>query len=457
MPVAESFAVSEPAGWGLLRQARPVLWRNPAWQAQVPAAQLAGQAQGLDAMEAAQRQLQRFAPLLAALFPELQASEGRIRSPLLAVPRMQQALGLAPAPGADLGTLLLKADHRLPVAGSVKARGAVLEVLSIVQAVAERHGLWTPGQDPQVLLLPAARAVLARYTVAVGSTGNLGLAIGTLAAALGFQACVHMSAEAREWKKQYLRARGVTVIEHATDYPQALAHGRAKAAVQPHTHFVDNERSLALFLGYSTAAFELQAQLQALGRSVDAQHPLMVYLPCGVGGVPAGIAFGLRQLLGPHVHCWVGEPVQSPCVAQALLAPPLPGQAPPSVYALGLNNTTEADGLCVPQASDLAVETMRPVLAGGFTVADERLFMDLCRLDASEGLQIEPSAAAGFSGPQWLTSPAGVDWRLAHGLEDLSGALHVVWTTGGALVPPALYGQWRARGEALLAQDTAAP
>ena len=53
---------------------------------------------------------------------------------------------------------------------------------------------------------------------------------------------------------------------------------------------------------HTTAALHLRDQLQQQGRRVDAEHPLFVYLPCGVGGAPAGIAFGLRELLGPHVH-----------------------------------------------------------------------------------------------------------------------------------------------------------
>ena len=76
-------------------------------------------------MQQAVDRFKRFAPLLQRLFPELQASGGRIESPLLTAPAMQQALGLPPA----MGQLWVKADHSLPVAGSVKARGGVHEVL----------------------------------------------------------------------------------------------------------------------------------------------------------------------------------------------------------------------------------------------------------------------------------------------------------------------------------------
>ena len=325
-----------------LRDARPTLW--------------AGRSEGvrsthaIDAVEVQQavQRFERFAPLLTRLFPELQASGGRIESALFPVPQMQQALQLP----EQLGRLWLKADHSLPVAGSIKARGGVHEVLEYAEQIALQHGLLADGDYLQ-LACDAARAMFARYQVAVGSTGNLGLSIGVMASGLGFKATVHMSADAKEWKKQRLRARGVQVVEHAGDYAQAVAAGRELADQDAHCHFVDDEHSLSLLLGYAAAAPHLVAQLAENGIAVDETHPLFVYIPCGVGGAPGGVALGLQQAFGPHVHCFFAEPVQSPCFMVEMLAgaAALPGlEAHPSVYELGLNNQTEADGLDVPRA-----------------------------------------------------------------------------------------------------------
>ncbi|MEI8159418.1 MAG: D-serine ammonia-lyase, partial [Burkholderiales bacterium] len=342
-----------------LRSATPQLWINPQ-RKPTPPNDTGDSPLGPARMQAAYDRFARFAPLLAQLFPELTASEGRIESALQPVPEMQRALGLP----THHGRLWVKADHSLPVAGSIKARGGFHEVLEVTEQLAMENGLLQPGHDYRTLNTPVARALFARHQIAVGSTGNLGMAIGVLAAALGFRAVVHMSTDAKEWKKERLRQRGVEVVEHAGDYEMAVASGRQLAQVDPLSHFVDDERSLSLFMGYSAAALHLRDQLQSQSMTVDAQHPLIVYLPCGVGGAPAGIAWGLHQLFGEHVHCFFAEPVQSPCFLVQMLSSVGSSQ---SVYDFGLTNQTEADGLAVPRASQLAADVMRPLLAGVFT------------------------------------------------------------------------------------------
>ena len=397
------------------------MWINPLRAAQGAAPTVVGDTHlGLADMQAAQDRFTRCAPLLAQVFPELVATQGRIESALLPTPALQEALGLPQAQGR----LWVKADHSLPVAGSIKARGGFHEVLELTERLTLQHGLLPMGADYQTLASPAARAMLAQHQVAVGSTGNLGLAIGVLAAALGFRAVVHMSVDAKAWKKERLRSSGVEVVEHAGDYEQAVATGRQRAQADPLCHFVDDERSLSLFIGYSAAALHLRDQLAAHGVPVNAEHPLLVYLPCGVGGAPSGIAWGLHQLFGEHVHCFFAEPVQSPCFLVQMLAP---AGSHPSVYDHGLTNRTEADGLAVPRGSLLAAQAMRTLVAGIFTVRDQTLFEHLALAHATEGLRLEPSAAAGFSGLR----------EIADGAPALPcpGANHVVWSTGGLLVP----------------------
>ncbi len=433
-----------------LRAGTPVLWASridrAAAIATAPAAIAAG-----DVARAVAR-FRRCAPALRRLFPELEADAGVIESALRPVPRLQAALRLPP----EAGTLLVKGDHALPVAGSIKARGGIHEVLEHAESLATRHGIDIDA-DPLALVSPPARALFATHEIAVGSTGNLGLSIGVMAAALGFRAVVHMSADAKEWKKARLRRRGVAVVEHAGDYAQAVAAGREAAAADPRCHFVDDEHSLSLLLGYAAAAPHLAAQMAALGRPVDAEHPLFVHLPCGVGGAPGGIALGLSQVYGPHAHCVFVEPTRSPCFLVQMVAGTPEGAhlgPHPSVYDLGLDNRTEADGLAVPRASLLAAAAVAPLLAGVCTVRDEALFPWLELAAAHEGLRVEPSAAAALGGPAMLLSSAeGRDYLARHAIDAgrLARATHIAWTTGGLFVPDDEYARFRARGAADLA------
>jgi len=396
----------------------------------------------LAGIEDASTRLARFAPLLARVFPELGATGGKVGSPLLAAPRMRRNLGLLP----ESGRLFVKCDHQLAVAGSIKARGGLHAVLQIAEEIANRHGLLhRPGYDG--LNGTEAREVFRRYTISVGSTGNLGLSVGMFASILGFSATVHMSAAAKAWKKARLRDVGATVVEHSGDYEKAVAAGRLAAQNDPAAYFIDDENSLSLLFGYATAIGELQQQLTAEGVKVDENHPLFVYVPCGVGGAPAGIALGLAATFGAAAHCFFVEPVQAPCVLLQMMAE---AGSHPSIYDIGLSGETEADGMAVPRASLVAVDASRLLIGGILTVKDEDLFRLLAMASDVEGLVLEPSATAGFAGPDAVCgTPAGRTYLDAAGLTGrMSRATHLVWTTGGSLLPAEEHAGFIRRGRA---------
>jgi D-serine dehydratase len=57
-------------------------------------------------------------------------------------------------------------------------------------------------------------------------------------------------------------------------------------------------------------------------------------------------------------------------------------------------------------------------------------------------------------GPAWLLrSPAGRAYLQQHGLESrIRDATHVIWSTGGSLVPETIRNEFRSRGQALAAR-----
>ena len=420
---------------------KEVVWFNPNVASTDQGLPYVGLTQN-DVMDA-QARLQRFAPYLMKAFPETASTEGIIESAVVDIPQMKEALEKRYNTLIE-GQLRLKKDSHLPISGSIKARGGIYEVLTHAEKLAIAAGLLTTEDNYEKLFSDEFRKFFSQYSIAVGSTGNLGMSIGIMSAKLGFSVSVHMSADARQWKKDKLRAHGVNVVEYEQDYSIAVEQGRKEAEKNPRCFFIDDENSKTLFLGYAVAGLRLKHQFETLNIPVDSEHPLFVYLPCGVGGGPGGVAFGLKLAFGDAVHCLFAEPTHSPCMLLGVYTQLHDGI---SVQEVGIDNITAADGLAVGRASGFVGRAMERLIDGYYTIDDQELYNLLSLLNKEEGIQLEPSALAGMTGAIHVSQAKDYLQGLSLDSQKMHNATHLVWATGGGMVPTDEMQKYLAQGE----------
>lgn len=406
---------------------KETFWLN---EKKVPAAEQNITEVNPEQIKDASDRLLRFAPYLKKVFPELEETNGIIESELREIPAMKSFLD--EAYGAEIqGKLMLKMDSDLPVSGSVKARGGIYEVLKHAEDLALEAGMLKETDDYSVLADPGFQEFFGKHTVQVGSTGNLGMSIGIMSAKLGFHVIVHMSSDAKQWKKDLLRSRGVEVIEYADDYCAAVEQGRKNSDLDPMSYFVDDENSQNLFMGYSVAGERLAKQLEEQNIVVDEEHPLFVYIPCGIGGAPGGVTYGIKEIFGDHVHCFFTEPTHACCMMLGMATGLHDGI---SVRDLDIDGRTDADGLAVGRPSAFVGRVIQPMLSGIATIQDSKLY-DLMRgLLKSEEIFIEPSSCAAFAA---LIRPQDMKKYIQDNdlADKMKNATHIAWATGGRMVP----------------------
>lgn len=397
-----------------LKSDKEFLWINPNFYKRAIYGEVSS-----EEINKANNLLLKFAPFLKSAFKELESTDGIIESPLLNLNKF------------GINNLYLKEDNLLPIAGSVKARGGIFEILKYAETLAANADLIDVEKDYSQFDSDVFRKFFSEYKIQVGSTGNLGISIGLISAKLGFNAIVHMSKDAKNWKKKLLRENGVNVTQYDSNYSEAVKNGRMLSDEDEKSYFVDDEKSINLFLGYSTAALRLKEQLIEKHISVDDEHPLFVYIPCGVGGAPSGILHGLKTVFGENVYVFFVEPVRS---ASVLLGMSTGLNSKISVHDIGMDGKTEADGLAVGRASELCCKSSQNTLSGIFTINENSIFELMKELYKKESVFVEPSAASSMIFTKFLDDDEFIKFI---NKEEISpeNITHIAWSTGGMLVP----------------------
>ncbi len=325
--------------------------------------------------------------------------------------------------GSLPGKWYAKLDCDLPLSGSVKIRGALYELLVYSKGIAKR------GESAEGRI------------VSVASTGNLGLSVGVAGRKLGFGVKVYMSKEASPWKMRLLTDAGAEVVVVDGDYTEAVSKCRHDSDAHGY-YFVDDERSELLYRGYACAALEI-AEDPAVKNTTA---PIFVYIPCGVGNAPSGIAAGLKAVFGDRVHIFLAEPTEVPSVLAGLSSGKNSGV---SVYEYGRSGKTVADGLACGRMAERTAPILGGTVSGIYTVSDDRMLGYLKLLGECEKIRIEPSAAAGLQGVgNMYYTGVGMKYlaerKLLSAMDD---SVHISWLTGGGMLPDAEYEEMYKLGE----------
>ncbi|MNZ74676.1 D-serine dehydratase [compost metagenome] len=93
---------------------------------------------------------------------------------------------------------------------------------------------------------------------------------------------------------------------------------------------------------------------------------------------------------------------------------------------------------------------MQRLIDGYYTVSDEELYRLLAIAWQEERIRLEPSALAGVPGMLRVLREPDYLARIGVTPERLANATHLVWGTGGSMVPEAEFAAYLEKGRALL-------
>ncbi len=270
-----------------------------------------------------------------------------VGTPLLEVPLLNEAAGCR---------LLVKAES-LQRTGSFKLRGAWNRISRLNDA-------------------EKARGVLCY------SSGNHAQAVAHAAALAGTQATVVMPATAPALKVARCKAYGATVIQHEGDRRSMVA--RAEQIARDENRVLvppfDDPHVIA---GQGTVGLEIVDDLLARGII-----PEVVLIPCGGGGLAAGVSTAIAQHF-PETAIHGVEPAGYDDTARSLAAGTRTAITPGAVSL--------CDALLVPEPGVLTFAINRMHLRNAVTVGDGEVRHAMAAGFAHLKVVIEPGGAAALA------------------------------------------------------------
>jgi diaminopropionate ammonia-lyase len=312
-------------------------------------------------------------------------------TPLLALPRLANALGLA--------DIWVKQEGLRPL-GSFKSLGGVYAGLC---------GLARAAEIPVAELLDPQRERRTLPRLVCASDGNHGLAVATAARLAGAQARVFLPDIVPEDRVARILAKGAEIVRVEGTYDDAVRAAAQAAQSGGGLLIADTSADPAdpvvadVMAGYDVLAQEIRAQFA----EQRAEAPTHVFVQAGVGGLAAAMAEGLHAFLAAPARIVVVEPENAACVAAALAA----GHVVAAPGAL----ETSAEMLSCGEASAPALVILLRRGALAMSVPETALLAAPDFLIAHDGPATTPSGAAGLAGLRLAVVDAELGERFALG------------------------------------------
>lgn len=212
------------------------------------------------------------------------------------------------------------------------------------------------------------------------SSGNHAQGVAWAAQRLGMPALIVMPADAPEVKVAGTRALGAEIVfyDRMTEKREVIA---ASIAADRGATLVPSFDDPWVVEGQGSAGLEAVAQLAALGK----EAPDLVIMPCGGGGLAAGLALAL-----PEARIVVVEPEGWDDMGESLrrgeIVPVGPNPPP-----------TSCDAIQTLRVAPITFDILKARGATGVAVSEEETFVAMRHAKRELGLTIEPGGAVALA------------------------------------------------------------